>query len=111
MNVDIPRPFVVKPPLTEQTIYGTTESLVFDLVVVGSAIDYLPYFTVAFRELGVTGFGLNRARVHLERVEAVFPSATPTVVYESESNLVRHLPAEMRSRSCRPDEEGTESPA
>jgi len=31
---------------------------VFGLVVVGSAVDYLPYFIVAFRELGVMGFGL-----------------------------------------------------
>lgn len=93
-NQNIPRPFVFKPPLSEQTTYAAGEPLVFDLVVAGSAIDYLPYFIVAFRELGVTGFGLNRAPVRLERVEALFPGAAPNVVYESTSNLVRPSPAQ-----------------
>lgn len=93
-NQNIPRPFVFKPPLSEQTTYAAGEPLVFDLVVAGSAIDYLPYFIVAFRELGVTGLGLNRAPVRLERVEAVLPGAAPDVVYESKSNLVRPSPAQ-----------------
>lgn len=72
-NQNIPRPFVFKPPLSEQTRYAPDEPLVFELVLIGQAIDYLPYFVVAFRELGVIGFGLNRARVRLERVEALLP--------------------------------------
>jgi hypothetical protein len=88
-NRDIPRPFVVKPPLATQTAYAAGEALVFDLVLAGQAVDYLPYFIVAFRELGAGGFGLNRARVALARVEAVAPGGTCTPVYEAERNLVR----------------------
>lgn len=88
-NQNIPRPFVFKPPLSEQTTFAPNEPLIFDLVVVGSAVDYLPYFIVAFRELGAMGFGLNRAKVRLERVEAIAPNAAPAVVYEGSSNLVR----------------------
>jgi hypothetical protein len=74
-NPNIPRPFVFKPPLSDQTTYSPADSLVFDLVVIGSAVDDLPYFIVAFRELGAMGFGLNRAKVRLDRVEAITPSA------------------------------------
>jgi len=88
-NQNIPRPFVVKPPLTPQTRYAAGEPLVFDLAVVGSAIDYLPYFIVAFRELGATGFGLNRARVQLARVDAIAVGGSATTVYEASTNLVR----------------------
>lgn len=91
-NQNIPRPFVFKPPLSEQTTYGTGEALIFDLVVVGSAIDALPYFIVAFRELGAMGFGLNRARVRLARVEAIRPGTTAAVVYDDTSNVVRPAP-------------------
>jgi hypothetical protein len=88
-NQNIPRPFVFKPPLTEQTAYRPDEPLVFDLVLVGEAIDYLPYFIVAFRELGASGFGLNRVRVRLERVEAVAADGTLGRVYEADTNVVR----------------------
>ena len=94
-NQNIPRPFVIKPPLTTQTEYAAGALLVFELVVVGSAIDYLPYFIVSFRELGATGFGLNRARVQLTRVEAIAADGAPTIVYEARSNVVRPAPPMM----------------
>jgi hypothetical protein len=88
-NRNIPRPFVFKPPLSEQTHYAGGEALVFDLVLVGAAIDYLPYFVVAFRELGVTGFGVNRARVRLDRVESIDGDGSAVTVYEATTNVVR----------------------
>jgi hypothetical protein len=83
---------VFKPPLSDQTTYSPADSLVFDLVVIGSAVDHLPYFIVAFRELGAMGFGLNRAKVRLDRVEAITPSGPPAVVYDAGSNMVRPAP-------------------
>lgn len=88
-NQNIPRPFVVKPPLTERTVYPAGTPLVFELVVVGQAIDYLPYLIVAFRELGLSGFGMNRAPVRLDRVENLDREHAPTPVYDGASNVVR----------------------
>jgi hypothetical protein len=85
-NQNIPRPFVVKPPLTTQTTYAAGEALVFDLVLVGQAIDYLPYFIVAFRELGANGFGLNRVRVQLARVDSLGADGGRATVYEASTN-------------------------
>ena len=88
-NQNIPRPFVFKPPLSQQTVYATGEALVFDLVVVGQATDYLAYFIVTFRELGAMGFGLNRVRVRLDRVESIDGNGGSTLVYDGANNVVR----------------------
>jgi|YelNatPaOPRAMG01_1025707.scaffolds.fasta_scaffold21274_3 hypothetical protein len=68
-NQDIPRPFIFRPPQTRRTRFAPGERFAFGLVLVGRALDYLPYFVLAFRELSREGLGLNRARCILERVE------------------------------------------
>ena len=91
-NQNIPRPFIFKPPLSTQTQYAAGEAVVFDLVVAGKAIDYLPYFIISFRELGAGGFGLNRAHVRLTRVDAIDAHGDMTAVYEASTNVVRPAP-------------------
>lgn len=56
-----PHPFVIEPPLDGRRAYEAGEPLEFGLTLVGRGIDYLPYFIVAFEELGRTT-GLGRAR-------------------------------------------------
>jgi hypothetical protein len=91
-NQNIPRPFVIKPPLDTRTHYSPGDALIFDMVLVGTVIDYLPYFIVAFRELGNSGLGLNRARVILQRVESIDRRGAAATVYEASTNLVRPAP-------------------
>ncbi|MCS6927837.1 MAG: CRISPR system precrRNA processing endoribonuclease RAMP protein Cas6, partial [Candidatus Binatia bacterium] len=79
----------VKPPLATTTRYLPGEALCFEFVVVGKAIDYLPYFIVAFRELGEGGFGLNRARCTLAAMEAIGPTGEVTAVYDGKEGVVR----------------------
>jgi hypothetical protein len=55
-----PHPFVIEPPLDSRTRYAEGEALSFDLVLVGRAIDYLPYFIFAFEQLG-RDRGIGRA--------------------------------------------------
>ncbi len=68
---DIPRPFVIEPPEDGRTDFAPGDTLVFHLVLIGRATDYLAYFIVAFKELGRTGIGPMRAGFELERVEQV----------------------------------------
>jgi hypothetical protein len=42
-NRDIPRPFVIKPPLETKGTYLPGERLSFDMVGVGKAKEYLPF--------------------------------------------------------------------
>src|SRR5205085_12007837 len=68
-NQDIPRPFVFRAPQTKQTRFQKGEAFEFGLVLIGRALDFLPYFVLSFRELASDGLGLNRARCTLERVQ------------------------------------------
>jgi CRISPR-associated endoribonuclease Cas6 len=87
-NQDIPRPFAIKPPLTTKTRYGPGDSFIFDFVVVGEAINYLPYFVVAFRELSESGFGVNRARCTLSCIERLGTNGERTAVYNAKDSIV-----------------------
>ncbi len=68
---DVPRPFVIEPPLDGRTQYAAGDALEFGLVLIGRAIDYLPYFLFSFEQLGLMGLGRQHARARLERVEAL----------------------------------------
>lgn len=73
----VARPFVLRPPADQRTVVDPGEDLEFTLILVGRAIEYLPYFIVVFRELGEAGIGLwkdgKRGRAFLRRVTGVNP--------------------------------------
>lgn len=100
-NQDIPRPFVVKPPLEFKPRYLPSEPLTFDLVVVGEALDYLPYFLVSFRELAESGFGLNRARCLLASVEALNAEGAASTIYFGHEGIVRPPAMNLTWRTVR----------
>lgn len=90
-NESIPRPLVIVAPAEQKTAYLPGDHLAFHIVLVGKAAQYLPYFLVAFQELGRCGLGRSldlpggrrRGRFHLERVEAVDPLDSSTApVYD-----------------------------
>ncbi|MBK9709834.1 MAG: CRISPR system precrRNA processing endoribonuclease RAMP protein Cas6 [Kouleothrix sp.] len=70
---DVPRPFVIEPPLDGRTHYAAGDALEFGLVLIGRGIDHLPYFLYGFEQLGRMGLGGARVPAHLERVEALLP--------------------------------------
>lgn len=105
-NQDIPRPFVFRASQTQQTRFEQGRPFEFDLVLIGHAIDFLPYFVLAFRALAAEGLGLNRARCTLEKVEeigavpvpvggesavAAVPDGAPRprLIYSAEDQLLR----------------------
>jgi hypothetical protein len=70
---DVPRPFVIKPPLDGQTYYAAGSILEFQIVLIGRGTDYVPYFLYSFEQFGQLGLGKNNARFRLEQVEALQP--------------------------------------
>jgi hypothetical protein len=96
-NQDIPRPFVFRAPLTLQTRFEPGQRFEFGLVLIGHALDFLPYFVLSFRELAADSLGLNRARCSLERVEQVkafsngsgLPDCESDVIYTADDQLFR----------------------
>lgn len=65
----IPHPFVIEPPEERQRIYEPAEKLGFGLILIGRAVDYLPYFIYTFDELGKTGLGKGRGKYRLLSVK------------------------------------------
>jgi hypothetical protein len=70
---DVPRPFVIEPPLDHKRAYAAGDALEFGLILIGRAIDQLAYFLYSFEQLGRMGLGRGQARARLERVEALRP--------------------------------------
>lgn len=80
---NVPRPFVLEPPLDARTQYDSADLLEVGLVLVGRAIDFLPYFLVVFQELGRAGLGATRGRFTVEALRAVNPiTGAETLVYQ-----------------------------
>ncbi len=67
----VPHPFVIEPPVTEKQAFAPGESFSFHLILIGNAIDYLPYFIYTFTELGKQGIGTGRERYDLVQVEGI----------------------------------------
>jgi len=66
-----PHPFVIEPPLEAQGEYKKEEELSFNLILIGKAIDYLPYFVFAFDKLGEFGIGRGKGRYWLKEVRCL----------------------------------------
>lgn len=87
--VDVPRPFIIEPPLEETTYYKPSEKFNFELVLVGNAINYFPYFLVAFIELGNKGIGQGRRPYKLINVFAEdFINNEEKLIYNYDENRI-----------------------
>lgn len=79
-----PHPFVIEPPMERRRGYKTGDDINFSLILVGRAIDYLPYFIYTFDELGRIGIGKGKARFELREV-----SCEGKTIYDSENKTLR----------------------
>lgn len=61
----VPHPFVIEPPLESDRIYEPKDKIIFGLILIGKAVDYLPYFVFTFEEMGKIGIGKKRGKYHL----------------------------------------------
>ncbi len=66
-----PPPYILNPPLTNRQAFHPGETLDFELVLIGSAIDALPYLVVTFEEMGQRGLGRERGRYDLAAVNVM----------------------------------------
>lgn len=64
-------PYIVNPPLTDRENFDPGETLAFELVLLGPAVNALPYFVEALARLGQYGLGKRRGRYDILKVEIV----------------------------------------
>lgn len=105
-----PRPFVLNPPLTSRQSFHPGDTLDFDLVLLGPAIEALPYFIYIFQEIGKKGLGREGGRYELVRVETPGPEngnppdGQPVIIYEGETIFANRLNIETGPAAWPEDE-------
>jgi len=77
----IPRPFILEPPLEKKEEYAPGETFSFNLILVGKAIDYLPYFILVFRQLGEMGLPDGQVETR--------------TVYDADTQMVKSVDAQI----------------
>ena len=83
----IPHPFVLEPPLDTRTEFLPGDELECSLILIGKAIDYLPYFVYTFEEMGRKGLGKGRGRCELNRI-----TRDGETIYTSSEKRLTDLP-------------------
>ncbi len=71
---DLPRPYVLRAWGGEA---APGDPLTWDVTLIGSATDQLPYLVLAWREMGEAGVGRGRGRFHVEAVDALDWEGSP----------------------------------
>ena len=68
-----PHPFILEPPRTGKRDYVPGDTFTCDLILIGEAIDLLPWMVFTFHEIGKRRIGLRakRGQCHLEKVESL----------------------------------------
>lgn len=101
----VPHPFVIEPPdgtvdmaLRKKDYPGYVkqgETISFNLILIGRATDYLPYFIYTFDELGKIGIGKGRGRFRLREVRKWTKEGNSLVVYDDSSKIIRKTENEI----------------
>ena len=82
-NENVVHPFIIEPPMIERTMFPPGDMLKVNVILIGKAIDYLPYVVYTFRQMGQRGIGTKRGKFWLQCV-----TVGEKVVYDFQEQLV-----------------------
>jgi len=88
--MDIPRPYVIRPCNNTGGEHSEGEHIDFEQVIIGKAIDFLPYFIVAFKELGEIGLGSGKGRYELKNAYITKPKNNYTEIYNIDRGAISY---------------------
>ena len=88
-----PAPYVLNPPLNNHEVFRPGQTLDFDLVLMGRAVEALPYFIFSFTEMGRLGLGRERGKFRLGGADLLRNGAAHPV-YNGETETLSGLPLE-----------------
>jgi len=77
--------------LEKKREYEEGEIFSFNLILIGKAIDYLPYFIFTFCQLGEIGLGKKRARYELSRVDSLGDHTKTETIYDNQTQTLRNI--------------------
>ena len=87
-----PHPFILEPPATEKSDYAPGDTFTCTLILIGDAINLLPWLVFTFREIGKRRVGIRgeRGQCQLDKVES-FPASNSEpsqTIYTAESEML-----------------------
>lgn len=87
-----PHPFVLKPPRTEKLDYAPGDTFTCNLILIGEAINLLPWIVFAFDQIGKRRIGLQgkRGQCRLEKWESLpaRDNQQPQAIYTAETEML-----------------------
>lgn len=87
-----PHPFILRPPRTGKLDYEPGDTLTCNLILIGEAINLLPWIVFTFDQMGKRRIGLQgmRGQCRLEKVESLptCESQQPKTIYTAESEML-----------------------
>ncbi len=86
----IPKPFIIEPPKEKKTVYEKGELINFNLILIGRAVNYLPYFVIVFDELGRKGLGKGKSKFFLRQIWK-----KEALIYSDERKTIKVTEPEM----------------
>ncbi len=90
---NVPRPFIIEPPLTKKRHFLKDEWMYLQLILVGKAIDYLPFFVYCFDLMGQEGIGMDHGRYRVVSGRALDTSGEQVPIYDGDSKqLLNRFP-------------------
>ena len=91
----LPRPFILVPPLDSYRFYQPGDLLTCDLVLVGEATAYLPYFLVALETLGRLGIGEGKGQYAISHIQGLQPYAPAYEIYPGPNGTLQSPKSSM----------------
>jgi hypothetical protein len=90
-NLNIPRPFVIHPPLKGGKDVERGGGLSFHLTLIGSARAYWPHVFLSIQSLGEMGLGPLRVKFAINQVTLENPASLESIsVYQYEEHTLRN---------------------
>ena len=87
-----PHPFVLEPPDTGQLDYAPEDTFTCNLILIGDAINLLPWMVFTFDQIGKRRIGLRdeRGQCQLDKVESLpaHGSDQPQTIYTAETEML-----------------------
>ena len=90
-------PYIIRPPLNERRVYRSSDKLSFELIFIGRAADYLPYFAQAFIMMGNLGLGRGKGKFILVGIDGRDAHGQTRMYYQPGDE---HLRASVDPLTC-----------
>ncbi|MDA3915713.1 MAG: CRISPR system precrRNA processing endoribonuclease RAMP protein Cas6 [Deltaproteobacteria bacterium] len=100
----VPHPFVIEPPLTNQTKFKTGDLFNFKILIFGNMNNNIPYFIYALNQMGKIGVGKKingqRGKFKLIKVKAagqvIYKSSEQKIKFQNKNELL--FPENLKSK-------------